>query len=167
MIDYPNFLQETRRNIERYGVHLVGVADSVHCGVCGTDDCADHKDAARYDKPGDGFVYTIGHRERARPDLVVLCGPRDGEQPVPGEALNRQISEATMLLNDLVDNWGENPVLAGQHCAAGNGRVYRVCDDPALVQEARESLTVQAGRYYGCDDYRLLVLVPVGWMHAG
>lgn len=150
---------DIKRNIKRCGVSLLAVSDAAPCEACGDTPCETHLKGA-FTEPEDGFVYSIGHRERNRPDLVVLCGPVPGEPAFDQAALVHRMQEAGALINYLVSRWGEHPVKPGQRCADSDGRIYRVFSSPEVVSAAKDELTVQAGVYYGTEDYELLVLMP-------
>lgn len=150
---------DIRRNIKLYGVALRAISDAAPCQSCGDTPCEPHAKGA-FTELEDGFVYSIGHRERNRPDLVVLCGPTPGEPALDQAGLVNRMQEAATLINYLVSRWGEHPVLPGQRCADSDGRVYRVLSSAEVVSAAKDELTVQAGVYYGTEDYELLVLMP-------
>lgn len=165
MIENREFLAAIQKGIQDVGVYLLAISDSVPCTLCGRAECQDHGDARHYDNPEDGFVYSIGHRERGRPDLLVLCGPSPEENAFSRDDLNQQMREAAQLINYLVKNWDQKPVKPTEYCGTSHGRIYQAIDDPELTAQAKEEFTVQAGNYYGADDYAVLVLIPVGWHH--
>lgn len=151
---------EIRRHIAAYGVSLLAISDAAPCQMCGETPCERHVEGALSELE-DGFVYSVGHRERQRPDLLVFCGPTPYEAPLSKEALLQRMQAAGALINFLVAHWDESPVLPGHLCTDSEGREYRVLDTPDLLATARDQLTVQAGVYYGTEDYELLVLTPV------
>ena len=165
MIENPEFLAGVRKGIKDVGVFLLAISDSVPCCECGHSNCNEHAEATQYDKPEDGFVYSIGHRERNRPDFVIFCGPAPQENAFSRESLNQQMFEAAQLINYLVQNWDKKPVRPGEHCGTRDGRLYQVLDNPDLIKLAKSEFMVQAGNYYGNDDYGVLALIPVGWQH--
>lgn len=164
MIDNEHYQQQIEAGIRDYGVFLQAVSNACTCAECGSDPQHTHGDAG-YSDIEDGFIYTIGHRARRRPDLVALCGPKPGEPPMTAGELWTQIQQLGGLINYMVAHWQEKPVLAGQHCATDNGRIYQVIDHPGAVAHAISTLTIQASNYYGTEDYPLLVLLPSGWRH--
>lgn len=150
---------EIRRHIAAYGVSLLAISDAAPCQKCGATPCAKHTEG-EFSELEDGFVYSVGHHERQRPDLLVLCGPTPDEPAMNRDAMLARMQAAGALINYLVAHWDESPVLPGHRCHDHDGREYRVLDTPALVATAKDQMTVQAGVYYGTEDYALIVLMP-------
>lgn len=152
---------EIDRHIAQAGVSLRAVSDAVACDSCGQDLCASHAELLSTE-PDDGFVYSIGHRLRGRPDLVVLCGQGLKEEtPVDHMTILHRMNEAADLVNYLVSKWDTDPVLPEQTCADGDGFAYVVMNLPNLVTQAKREWTLQASEYYGDENYELLVLMPI------
>lgn len=165
MFNNPTDIQA---GIEKYGVFLFAIADFLKCAGCGKSNCDDTShsgEPAPITEVDECFVYTIGHRLRGRPDLVMLCGPSPDDPVALPADLQLEMNEAAGLINYMVEHWSENPVLPGQTCGTGTGRIYQVLDRAEAVAQAKRDLTLQAGEYYGDQDYALLVLVPVGWQN--
>ena len=148
--------------IDKFGVCLVAVSDAAHCEACGPDTTCRSHAAATYTEMDDGFVYTIGHQARNRPDLVILCGPTPVEEtPMPRDELVTHLEAAADLLNHLVSNWDDHPVLPGQRCADASGRRYMVDASPEGVAYAKQALALGTVDFYGSDRFGMLVLVPM------
>jgi hypothetical protein len=106
------------------------------------------------------FIYTIGHQERQRPDLLITPMGEKNEVVSPEEA-NRRMMAAGNLINYLVDNWETNPIKAGDTAEDALGRHYKIVDDKrADKKEVFKQYTIQASNYYGHDNYSVLVLLP-------
>lgn len=158
--------QTIQDGIDNCGVFLFAIADFLTCAGCGQSNCQDASHSGEREpitEVDECFVYTVGHRLRGRPDMVMLCGPAPEDPPAGTAELHAELDEAARLLNYMVEQWAENPVLAGQTCGTSTGRLYRVLDRAEAVAQAKKDLTIQAGEYYGDQSYALLVLVPVGW----
>ena len=145
--------------IETSGVYMIAVSDIAPSET--SDPAGEHVPAdgsILYDKIQDAFVYTVGHHEKNRPELIVFCGPAPGEPPVRGEVLQERIEAGASLLRLMVENWEANPVLVGQIAEDYQERIYTIFeeDDPAF----KDNLMFQCIRYYKHDDFDVLVIYP-------
>lgn len=160
-------LKFIKKRIKRYGVSLLAISDLADCAICRSgqaDPNHVHTGKDIFDNGAGAFVYTIGHRERRRPDLLFLCGPRPDEDPINADQQREYLKAAGSLINYLVKRWDEHPVLLHQKCQDHNGRVYEIVDHIFNGQHPlKEGFTIQTGVYYGSDDYELLLFIPVGW----
>ena len=153
--------EDIRKTIKKSGICLFAISDAIECEECGDTPCGAHAYATYTDLDA-GFVYSVGHWERKRPELIVLCGPTPMDaHPMNREALIDTMTEAAHLINHLVENWTDNPVLPGHRCQDANGRVYMVDDGVHGVALAKKGMTHAATDYYGSEHYALMVLIPL------
>jgi len=149
------------KGIKEHGFYLICVSDA---NLCEMPDC-DHKHndpAAMYTELEDAYVYTVGRRTSNRPEMIIFCGPSLGERPVSGGALIETMLETTRVLNYLIENWDEQPVLPGHTISAGHGhRIYKVIDNPTTAQQVKTEFMIQTSNYYNSDDYEVLVIKPI------
>lgn len=141
-----NFLNNIQNGIKSHGVYLMGVTDR--------------------DKDSDpwtgGYLYTIGHKERQRPDLVLVVYHKDKDS-VSEKVVEERFRAAHILLNSLVKHWETAPVLAGHTAQDEQGILYKIHAESEFDKSFKE-FTIQASNYYGTEDYPLLILMPVGYV---
>lgn len=143
-ITNEKFLSDIKKGINDYGVFLIAVTS--------------HK---LPDEAVAGFIYTIGHQERQRPDMMIIT-KSDDLDTVPPESAQLRLRAASNLLNSLVKHWDESPVRVGDTAQDSLGVLYKVARDS---DNAFKPLAIQASNYYGQSDYPLLVLLPAGFVH--
>jgi hypothetical protein len=158
MIEDPDFLNKIRTGIERNGVYLIATSILVD-----DEEEIDPNQKSECTELDDAFVYSVGHREHGRPDLLLLCGPCSGEIAINKEETEKRLEAAASLLVSLVSQWDDEPVLPDEACMDRNDRVYTVRDssiDKASDWEIKHHLTTQTTEYYGDVEYDLLLLIP-------
>lgn len=159
-------LEGIKQDIKDYKISLLAISELSHC-----EGCKDKKDLTphthpdvHFDQPDDAFIYTIGHRESNRPDMLFFIGPQIGGPLFNPEQLREQIRAGASLINYLVGDWDNNPVLLGHNCQDRNGRVYQVVEHIENgPHEFKDEYTTKTSKYYGSDDYELLVVAAVTW----
>jgi len=102
-------------------------------------------------------VYTIGHRERGRPELFIACGPLSPIKLTHEKAVEITTVAINLIFN-LVKNWNITPLIGTMRTIDSEGIVYEL-----FLQKEKElkELMTETTRYYGNDVYQVLLLVPV------
>lgn len=158
------FAEKVKKAIEESTVMILGVSDAVACG-------AHHSPPKEgpFMEMDDGFLYTIGHHIVGRPEIMVLIGPNEHENPISRYELLDRFVPTQVMINHLVAHWDEEPVHHNETVADPNGRVYLVADVDCFKSSVdyREVFTTQASEYHRTKDYRLLILQPLGQLVDG
>mgnify|MGYP003585470166 FL=1 len=147
-ITNQNFLDKIKSAISDSGALLIAVSRSFR-----------ESEKENFNDPDDGFVYSIGHREKGLPDIVILCGAIS-ESSIPKDELEARVKYATTAINHLIKDWDKFPVLPGHTVGSDDDVIirfseYTINDD--RNRDIKEFVTIQASNYYGTYDYDLLV----------
>lgn len=158
--------QSIKTDIAKFGVSLCAVTDAINKG--GRNKSEKWTAMGKlWDGIASGFVYTIGHNERDRPDLLAYCGPKPGDPAFSTHVLRDQMMAAASMINHLVSEWDRSPVYEGHECLTASGRIYVAKQiEGADADLLKASTTCQAGFYYGHDDYSLMLLLPKSWLSS-
>ena len=143
--------------IDKFGIAMICILPNTTCS-CSED--LSHEHVLVYDKLEAGYVYTVGHREHNRPDIVAYCGPGNGESMLTGPEIETNIHDVATTINRIVKHWSENPVRSGNTVLTDKGRVYIVQDNKEALAACKFEHTVKATEYYGDDNYELLFMIP-------
>lgn len=145
-ITNEKFLTDIKNGIASHGVYMMGVTDR-------------ETDA---DRLTTGYIYTIGHQERSRPDIMLLLYCKD-KDTVTEDVVQKRFRSAAYLINYIVDHWDTEPLIAGHTAQDQSGILYQVHDESEFESDFKE-FTFQASNYYGRDEYPLLILMPTGYV---
>lgn len=145
-ITNTKFLADIKNGIANYGVFMLAITDR-------------DTDA---DRLTSGYIYTIGHQERQRPDimLVLYCKDKD---TVTEELVMKRFGAGQRLINSIVEHWDTDPLLAGHTAQDSMGILYKAHDESEFTSNFKE-FTFQASNYYGREEYPLLILMPTGYV---
>jgi hypothetical protein len=154
-ITNEKLLYSIQKAIKSHGVFLMAVTDIGACECCDGKNHVQDKDELIEDK---SFVYSIGHREAGRPDILVLTGTFNKDKKVSVETAKSKVLAASSLINSMVDRWNIQAVAEGHTAEDRDGNEYRVVSFEGNA--VKEMFTIQASNYYGDLNYHLLVLLP-------